>query len=72
MLPVWFNKKREAQYHIPEELAHLTEAEKLLIQLVSPIVPLHYEIFGKLRVMFVHFLKILVQFALSYQDCQAR
>jgi hypothetical protein len=41
MLPVW-RKKGVPQYHVPDVLACLTHAEKMLIQKVSPFVPLHH------------------------------
>ena len=40
-LPVWY-KDGEAQYRIPPCLKGLSYAEKLLIQRVSPFVPLHH------------------------------
>ena len=41
-LPTWTNENNEKQYHIPVELESLSIAEKLLIQLVSPLVPLKH------------------------------
>lgn len=44
-LPVWYplgDKANEPQYHIPIELQNLTLAEKMLIQRVSPFVPLQH------------------------------
>ena len=40
-LPVWW-KDGVPMYRIPEELSCLTHAEKMLIQRVSPFVPLHH------------------------------
>jgi hypothetical protein len=40
-LPVWY-MDGVARYHIPEELACLREGEKLMIQMVSPYVPLRF------------------------------
>lgn len=40
MLPSWINSNGEPQYHVPPELQNLTVAEVLLIQRVSPLVPL--------------------------------
>lgn len=42
-LPVWYengNKDNPPQYDIPEELVCLSQAEKMLIQQLSPFVPL--------------------------------
>ena len=44
-LPVWYkngDKTNPPQYHVPLELCNLTLAEKMLIQRVSPFVPLHH------------------------------
>lgn len=44
-LPVWFRNgdtKNKAQFRVPRVLTCLTQAEKLLIQRVSPLVPLHH------------------------------
>jgi hypothetical protein len=41
LLPIWF-KDDEPQFHIPEVLLRLSHAEKMLIQRVSPFVPLHH------------------------------
>lgn len=40
-LPVW-RKDGVVMYHIPPELEALSQAEKMLIQRVSPFVPLHH------------------------------
>lgn len=40
MLPIWTNDDGLTQYHIPMELQTLSVAEVLLIQRVSPLVPL--------------------------------
>jgi hypothetical protein len=40
-LPIWY-KKAEPQFHVPEELTCLTLAEKMLIQLASPFIPLRH------------------------------
>ena len=40
-LPVWY-KDGLPQYEVPNVLSDLTTAEKMLIQLVSPFVPLHH------------------------------
>ena len=40
-LPIW-KKDGEPQYHLPQCLIDLTIAEKMLIQRVSPFVPLHH------------------------------
>jgi len=40
--PVWYNESGIPQYDLPEELEDLTEGEKLLIQQVSPYVPLQH------------------------------
>ena len=39
-LPIWYDEKGIAQYHLPQELKCLREGEKLLIQQVSAYVPL--------------------------------
>ena len=44
-LPVWYfngDKEKQPQFHVPDELKNLTIAEKMLIQRVSPFVPLHH------------------------------
>ena len=41
-LPVWYNKLGEVQYKVPDCLQRLTIAEKMLIQLASPFVPLRH------------------------------
>lgn len=41
-LPVWYDDAGVVMYTVPEELKELTNAEKLLIQRVSPMVPLHH------------------------------
>jgi len=41
MLPIWY-KRGIPMYHVPSELAVLTHAEKMLIQRVSPFIPLHH------------------------------
>ena len=38
-LPTWKTKNNIIKYTLPSELQHLTLAEKLLIQRVSPLVP---------------------------------
>ena len=40
MLPIWHDVNGQAQYHVPQELSELTIAEILLIQRVSPLVPI--------------------------------
>jgi hypothetical protein len=40
LLPVWFCADGQPMYHVPNELSCLQEGEKLLIQMVSPYVPL--------------------------------
>lgn len=40
MLPTWTSDDGTVQYHVPPELENLTVAETLLIQRVSPLVPL--------------------------------
>jgi Helitron helicase-like domain at N-terminus len=40
-LPIWYNDG-VPQYHVPPELAALTLAEKVLIQLASPFIPLRH------------------------------
>ena len=39
LLPTWKSKKGVVKYTIPPQLQHLTLAEKLLIQRVSPLIP---------------------------------
>jgi hypothetical protein len=39
LLPTWKTKNNIIKYTLPSELQHLTLAEKLLIQRVSPLVP---------------------------------
>ena len=41
-LPVWYNDEGVPQYYVPSVLSSLTQAEKLLIQRVSPFVPLQH------------------------------
>ena len=40
MLPIWYDDNGIIQYHVPEELNCLTIGEQLLIQRVSPYVPI--------------------------------
>jgi Helitron helicase-like domain at N-terminus len=40
-LPIWYDDG-QPQYHVPDCLLQLTHAEKMLIQRVSPFVPLHH------------------------------
>jgi hypothetical protein len=40
VLPTWKSKKGVVKYTIPPQLQHLTLAEKLLIQRVSPLIPM--------------------------------
>jgi hypothetical protein len=40
MLPVWYDRSNQVQYTVPKALSILREGEKLLIQMVSPYVPL--------------------------------
>lgn len=42
LLPVWFDKDNIPQYQVPIELSSLSDAEKMLIQRISPFVPLHH------------------------------
>lgn len=41
LLPIWYLND-EPQYHVPEELTCLTLAEKMLIQLAIPFIPLRH------------------------------
>ena len=41
MLPIW-RKDGQPMYHVPIQLACLRDAEKMLIQRISPFVPLHH------------------------------
>ena len=41
-LPVWIDDNGQEMYHLPDELIGLREGEKLLIQMVSPYIPLKY------------------------------
>ena len=41
LLPIWYDEG-VPQYTVPVELSNLTHAEKMLIQRVSPMVPLHH------------------------------
>jgi hypothetical protein len=41
-LPIWFNDQQKPQYHVPVELSALTEGEKLLIQQISPYIPMQH------------------------------
>jgi hypothetical protein len=41
MLPVWY-KEGVVQYHVPTELSCLTMAERMLIQMASPFIPLRH------------------------------
>lgn len=42
LLPIWFDDCGQPIYTVPVELQGLTTAEKLLIQRISPFVPLHH------------------------------
>ena len=41
-LPIWYDQDQQAQFHVPECLAKLTIAEKMVIQLASPFIPLKH------------------------------
>lgn len=47
-LPVWYDENNIVQFHVPEELSCLREAEKLLISLVSVYVPLQHLAYGQM------------------------
>ncbi len=42
LLPIWKDDYDTIQYEVPDELKNLSDAEKMLIQRVSPFVPLHH------------------------------
>jgi hypothetical protein len=42
MLPVWRDENGIPMYHVPLQLSCLRDAEKMLIQRISPFVPLHH------------------------------
>ena len=42
LLPLWYGDNRRPIYTVPPQLAWLTLAEKLLIQRISPFVPLQH------------------------------
>ncbi len=42
LLPIWRDNNDNIQYEVPEELKDLSDAEKMLIQRVSPFIPLHH------------------------------
>lgn len=42
VLPVWYDTNNREHYELPEELKNLTMAECLLIQRLSPVVPLYH------------------------------
>jgi hypothetical protein len=42
MWPIWIDKNKIIQYHVPKELADLGEGKKLLIQQVSVYVALQH------------------------------
>jgi hypothetical protein len=51
LLPIWCTEglTGDTVYHVPEELACLIDAEKMLIQMMSPFIPCHHiknETFG--------------------------
>ncbi len=41
-LPIWFNAEGVPQRHVPTELSDLSEGEKLLIQQISPYIPMQH------------------------------
>ena len=41
-LPVWYDKSGGVHYEVPEVLTRLSLAERMLIQRVAPLVPLHH------------------------------
>ena len=41
-LPIWYNQEGVPQHHVPKELSDLTEGEKLLIQQISPYIPMQH------------------------------
>jgi hypothetical protein len=42
LLLIWIDDKFKIQYHVPYQLQILTDAEKMLIQRLSPFIPLHH------------------------------
>jgi hypothetical protein len=42
LLPIWVDVNGVVQYSVPDVLLALTDAEKMLIQILSPFVPLHH------------------------------
>lgn len=42
MLPIWRDENRKVQYHVPQELQHLTFVEGILIQRYSPLLPVQH------------------------------
>jgi hypothetical protein len=42
LLPIWVDDNGVVQYSVPDVLLTLTDAEKMLIQILSPFVPLHH------------------------------
>jgi hypothetical protein len=70
LLPTWKTKNNIIKYTLPSELQHLTLAEKLLIQCVSPLVPvihIKYGILGK-RGHVVSFFQDISGICTKYQD----
>jgi hypothetical protein len=45
-LPIWYDDDGNAQYELPLELQDLREGEKLLLQMISPYVPLQHMQYG--------------------------
>lgn len=42
LLPIWYNSNKKPMYTVPFVLKRLSHAERMLIQRVSPFVPLHH------------------------------
>lgn len=42
LLPIWYDSENNPMYHVPEELSGLSVGEKLLIQLISPFIPVSH------------------------------
>ncbi len=42
LLPIWYDNNKQPHYEVPDELSDLYDAEKMLIQRMSPFIPLHH------------------------------
>ena len=42
LLPIWIDDEKQQHFELPDELLGMYDAEKMLIQRMSPFIPLHH------------------------------